>query len=179
MSRHRPIISGTGHIYARNTFLLLVSELRTYDAAFKRARSTRRHSVAKAKTPKKDKATPCEEGPDKDTVVWTLNIRQGQPVDFQARVCFANARIRLWIQQEPTGADLLLLDQSDASQIELRLPDLDPGTYYMRWSFLTPSDKWQTRTKVDVAGATRWLQRKRSDGDNPVNSATLGLKVSA
>jgi hypothetical protein len=134
--------------------------------------------VAKKKAPKAEKKTPCEEG-EKELIAWTVNVKQGQPVDFEARVCFANARIRLWLQQEPAGAAVQILDQGDASSVEARLPDLDPGKYQLWWSFLTPSDTWQTRTKIDVAGSTRWLQRKRSDGDNPVNAGVVGLKVSA
>jgi hypothetical protein len=56
-------------------------------------------------------------------------------------------------------------------------PSLPAGEYLLRWSILTPSDKWQTKTEVSVAGITRFRWRKQAQSDNPVKGGTLLLVV--
>ena len=56
-------------------------------------------------------------------------------------------------------------------------PSLPPGEYLLRWSTLTPAEKWQTRTEVSVNGTTCFRWRKKASSDNPVKGGTLLLVV--
>jgi hypothetical protein len=93
-------------------------------------------------------------------------------------VCKANARIRAWLTRLPDGVEHLVLDETgkDDTSTELN-PFLVPGEYLLRWSTLTPSEQWQTKTEVSVGGTTCFRWRKRANSDNPMKGGTLLLVV--
>lgn len=130
-----------------------------------------------AKKPK-PKKTPCDDGGD-ELLPWSISVSTTAVVDVVVRVCFANARARVWLQPDPFGQALLLADETGKSEIPVRLPELAAGRYQLFWSIQTPAEKWQTRTDVVVDTVTRFRRRKSSDGNNPVNMGTLALAVQA
>jgi hypothetical protein len=121
--------------------------------------------------------TRCDEGGD-EIPVFRVVARAGDVVVFTMWVCRANARIRLWLTPLPAGVDRLVIDETGKDEASAQLhSSLTAGEYLLRWSILTPSDKWQTRTELSVGGATKFRWRKRADSDNPVNGGTLLLVV--
>ncbi len=128
-----------------------------------------------AKKPKIPKS-PCEEGGD-ELLPWSISVATASAVDVVVRVCFANARVRVWLQPESFGQATLIADETGKSEVPVRLPSLAQGRYQLFWSVQTPSQKWQTRTDVLVDAVTRFRRRKSSDGNNPVNMGILSLTV--
>jgi len=99
-------------------------------------------------------------------------------VTFTIVICRANARVRLWVMPLPNGLERLVIDETGKDEATAQLsPSLPPGEYLLRWSILTPSEKWQTRTELSVAGTTRFRWRKQAGSDNPVKGGTLLLVV--
>jgi hypothetical protein len=120
--------------------------------------------------------TACEQGGD-EILPFEIRVRTEDPVEFVMNVCKANARVRAWLRELPTGADQLQVDESGKSTVRFNLPSLPAGRYLLRWSVLTPSPNWQTRTEVQVASITMFRRRKMASGDNPVNMGVLLLEV--
>jgi hypothetical protein len=126
---------------------------------------------------KKDaKKTRCEQGGD-EILPFEVGMKTGDSVAFTLFVCKANARTRVWIEQMPTGGPKLLADESGKSEIAFQLPTLPIGRFLLRWSVLTPSADWQTRTELAVNDTVRFRRRKTASGDNPVNMGVLVLEV--
>src|SRR5258708_39531410 len=130
-----------------------------------------------AKKPKANN-TPCEEG-GAELLLWSISVATTSAVDVVVRVCFANARVRIWLQSNPFGQALWLADETATSEVPFRPPALTVGRYQLFWSIQTPAEKWQTRTDVLVDRVTRFRRRKSSDGNNPVNMGTVSLTVQA
>jgi hypothetical protein len=128
---------------------------------------------------KKDtgKKTRCEEGGD-EILAFRIVAHADDIVMVSIAVCQANARIRLWLTPIPNGIERLVIDETgkDGASAQLN-PSLAPGEYLLRWSTLTPSDKWQTKTELSVGGTTRFRWRKHANSDNPVKGGTLLLVV--
>ena len=126
---------------------------------------------------KKSVKTRCEEGGD-EILVFRIAAPATERVVFKMSVCKANARIRAWLTRLPDGVEHLVLDESgkDDTSTELN-PFLVPGEYLLRWSTLTPSEQWQTKTEVTVGGTTCFRWRKRANSDNPMKGGTLLLVV--
>jgi hypothetical protein len=147
----------------------------------KRKKTTRPRSAKRAAPPRAKAAaarpTRCEEG-DGELSPFELPAHIGDPVRFTMFVCKANARVRLWIETLPLGESTLLADQTGASEISLPLPALPAGRYLLRWSAITPSSDWQTRTELFIRDVVRFRRRKKAEGDNPVNMGVLVLEVS-
>lgn len=121
--------------------------------------------------------TRCDEGGD-EILAFRVIARADDVVVFGMTVCKANARIRLWLTPLPSGVERLVIDETgkDDASAELN-PSLTPGEYLLRWSILTPSEKWQTKTELSVGGTTRFRWRKQANSDNPVKGGTLLLVV--
>jgi hypothetical protein len=130
-----------------------------------------------AKQPKAKK-TPCEDGGD-ELLPWSISVATTSAIDVVIRVCFANARVRIWLQPDPFGDAVLLADETGKSEVPVRLPTLTTGRYQLFWSVQTPAEKWQTRSDILVDTVTRFRRRKSSDGNNPVNMGTVALTVHA
>src|SRR5258708_38093797 len=97
-----------------------------------------------AKKPKAKK-TPCEEGGD-ELLPWSISVATTSAVHVVVRVCFANARVRIWLQSDPFGQALLLADETATSEGPVRLPALTVCRYHLFWSIQTPADQWRPRT---------------------------------
>jgi hypothetical protein len=120
-------------------------------------------------------ATRCEEGGD-EILAFKIPAGPDDVVTFSIWICKANARVRLWMTPLPAGIERLVIDETGKDDASAQLnPSLPPGEYLLRWSVLTPSRSWQTKTEVTVAGTTRFRWRKRADSDNPVKGGTLLL----
>jgi hypothetical protein len=121
--------------------------------------------------------TRCEAG-GPEILVFRVLARATERVVFTMSVCRANARIRVWLTRLPNGVERLVLDETGKDDISAELSPFPlPGEYLLRWSTLTPSDQWQTKTEVSVGGTTRFRWRKHADSDNPVKGGTLLLVV--
>ena len=128
---------------------------------------------------KKDAAakTRCEEGGN-EILAFRVQAQAADVVVAAISVCKANARIRLWLTPLPNGVERLVIDETGKDDVSAQLnPSLTPGEYLLRWSTLTPSEKWQTKTELSVAGTTRFRWRKQANSDNPVKGGTLLLVV--
>jgi hypothetical protein len=119
----------------------------------------------------------CDDGGD-EILVFRVMAHTTDSVGFTMSVCHANARIRLWLTPLPAGTERLVIDESGKDDVSAQLnPSLTAGEYLLRWSILTPSDTWQTKTELSVAGVTRFRWRKKANSDNPVKGGTLLLVI--
>jgi len=135
--------------------------------------------VAGTRSGKRDTGgrTRCDEGGD-EIHSFKVMACADDVVVFSMSVCRANARIRVWLTPLPNGAERLIIDETGKDDAAVQLnPSLLPGEYLLRWSVLTPSEKWQTKTEVSVCGTTRFRWRKQAGGANPVKGGTLLLVV--
>ena len=137
------------------------------------AKAEESHSVKKST----EATTRCDEGGD-EILAFRVPARSDDVVTFSIWVCKANARVRLWLTLLPNGVDRLIIDETGKDDASAQLnPSLPAGEYLLRWSILTPSEKWQTKTELAVGGTTRFRWRKHADSDNPVKGGTLLLVV--
>lgn len=120
--------------------------------------------------------TRCEEGGD-EVLAYEIPVRINSRLEFTAFICKAEARIRVWIEEMPAGQPELLTDETGKDEISLHIPQLGAGRHLLRWTVLTPSRGWQTRTELAVDGTVRFRRRKTADGDNPVNMGFVVLEV--
>jgi hypothetical protein len=120
--------------------------------------------------------SPCEQG-DGELLPWTIKVESGSRIDFSAWVCFANARVRVWVEPDPLGPPTQLVDETGKSFVTAILPALAPGRYQLYWSILTPAEKWQTRVEIAVKSTVRFRRKKSAEGGNPVQMGAVGLEV--
>lgn len=133
---------------------------------------------------KVEAGTPCEQGGGEHTPV-EIRVKPGARIEWRARICFANAHVRLWLRPRPAGPSQLLVDvtgQADISKLIVEPPAppaLPPGDYELRWRIETPSEKWQTRVEVfSNDPLTMRYRRRRMSGDSQgLNVGSIDLAV--
>lgn len=123
-------------------------------------------------------ATRCDAGGD-EIQVFKVPALVGQNVRFTLTICKANARARVWMRALPDGTERLLVDDAGKDAVSVLLsPGVPRGEHFVRWSIVTPSPDWQTKTEVDVEGTTAFRWRKKATGNNPLKGGTLVLVLS-
>jgi hypothetical protein len=139
---------------------------------------TKSTTGTRSKSAKKDTGgkSRCDEG-GAEILTFRVLARAADVVLFTMTVCKANARIRVWLTPLPDGAECLVVDETGKDEVSAQLTPLTAGEYLLRWSILTPSDKWQTKTELSVGGDARFRWRKQAASDNPVKGGTLLLVV--
>jgi hypothetical protein len=126
----------------------------------------------------------CESGDE--LLPFELPVKTTDTVGMNVFICNANARARAWYEELPAGQAKLIFDETGQSEFSVALPKLPPGRYLVRWSYLTASPDWKTKTEVTVQSTpadpkakpvVRYRHKKAADGDNPVNMGMLVLEV--
>ena len=120
--------------------------------------------------------TPCEQG-GSELLPIEVRLLSTDVATFTIRACRTNAQVTASLQAVPGGTAQTIFTTTGQLTSGAVLPALPKGRYALFWSILVAATPWQTRADLDVNGTTRFLRRKTSDGNNPVNMGFLMIEV--
>lgn len=130
-----------------------------------------------AKATANQKPTACEQG-GAEKLPDQITVKTGEKITFESWICKGAGEVRLWIDPPAQLGDPTTVFHSQATGPTLLA--LKPGTHWLLWMMLSPSDAWQWRSEIattDGAGKTTVRVRHRMKAATTIPPALASVEV--